>query len=138
MNYPSAIVVAAGLIAGALLFNGQAISQTSAGELCEYPQHHAEPTSRSMAHRYSYRTGVVLLDQWQQPTPGASLQPVVSDRVTGTEEYDEVAAAGRRSVAAAEPKWLRRARDPSTRVGRRADAALRAGPDPASDSISSR
>jgi len=29
MNYPSAIVIAAGLIAGALLFNGQGISQTT-------------------------------------------------------------------------------------------------------------
>jgi len=29
MNYPSAIVVAAGLIAGALVFTGQGISQTS-------------------------------------------------------------------------------------------------------------
>jgi len=75
-------------------------------ELCDDPQHHAEPTSRSMARGYSYRTGVVLLDQWRQPTPGASLQPVVSDRATGAEESDDqiVAAAGRRSVTATEPK----------------------------------
>jgi hypothetical protein len=31
MNYPSAIVVAGGRIAGALMFSGQGISQTSCG-----------------------------------------------------------------------------------------------------------
>jgi hypothetical protein len=65
-----------------------------AQKLCDDPHHHTEPTSESMADGYSYWTGVVLLNQWHQPAPGASLQPVVSDRVTGTEESDdEIVAA---------------------------------------------
>jgi len=51
-----------------------------------------------MARGYSYRTGVVLLDQWRQLTPGASLQPVVSDRATGAEESDDQIVAGRQAV----------------------------------------
>jgi len=37
MNYPSAIVLTAGLTAGALLFNGQGISQTSSGSYATTP-----------------------------------------------------------------------------------------------------
>ena len=58
MNYPNAIVVAAGLIAGALVFSSQGVSQTSIGKFAIAPV--SGQNDRGGVWRVDTTTGVVV------------------------------------------------------------------------------
>jgi hypothetical protein len=59
MNYPSAIVIAAAIVAAALLLNGQGASQMSAGSFAITPDNHLG--AAALVWRVDTTTGMVSL-----------------------------------------------------------------------------